>query len=189
MARNISVDIDGQISWPACCARCGKKEGLTSSSVSIGSVRSVGVAPHGLSMNSTMATLSYPVCRIHAGGLGLAAIVTRRTGGFRFLRGFTYLLGFMGVPMLMVMLLRAVGVMAPLRNAAPPPFSLVALEVVAVAATIYLIFAFRSMPVRLVGQSSDTVTIRFSNDEFGQRFAAQNQSNLRDVPWWKKFVF
>jgi hypothetical protein len=79
--------------------------------------------------------------------------------------------------------------MAPLRNAAPPPFSLVAMEVVAVAATIYLIFAFRSMPVRLVGQSSDTVTIRFSNDEFAQRFEAQNQSNLRDVPWWKKFVF
>ena len=105
------------------------------------------------------------------------------------LRGFTYLLGFMGVPMLVVMLLRAVGAMPPLRNAVPLPFALVAIEAVAVAATIYLILAFRALPVRLVGQSRDTVTIRFGNDDYAKRFEAQNQSNLRDVPWWKKFVF
>jgi hypothetical protein len=189
MARKTSVDIEGQIIWPACCARCGAKDGLTSSRVSIGSVRSVGVAPHGLSLNSTMATLSYPVCRVHAGGLGLAAIVTRRTGGFRFLRAFIYLLGFMGALMLLAMALRAVGLLPPMRNAAPPPFSLIAIQVAALVSTAYLVFAFRALPVRLIGQSKDTVTIRFSNDEFAERFDAQNQSNLRDVPWWRKFVF
>jgi len=135
-----------------------------------------------------MATLNYPVCRAHAAGLGLAAVVTRRTGGFRFLRGFIYLLAIPGALTFAVIAARWLGLLAPLRNDQAMPMPFVAMLAAAIAATAYLIYAFRALPVRLVGQSKDTVTLRFSNDDFAARFVAQNRRNLRAVPWWKKFV-
>ena len=189
MAKKLSVDLDASILWPMCCARCGVKEGLTSSRVSIGSVRSVAPSPFGVQITSTMAMLDYPVCHAHATGLGFAGIVTRRTLLFRFLRGFIYFTAILGVPVFLMMATRAVGLASTPHNAQPSPTVFIAMFAAGIAAAAYLVHAFRALPVRLVGQSSDTVTIRFSNDAYATRFIAQNRKSLREVPWWKKFLF
>src|SRR5581483_9900341 len=143
MAKKLSVALDAPIQWPKCCARCGADTDLTVAGVSIGSMSGIAPRLDGLAITSTMVSLKYPVCRAHAGGLGLAGFVTRRTAGLSFLRGFSYFVGVLGVAIFAVMAARAVG-LAP-RNNLPTPWPFLAIFAGGIAASAYFIHAMRTL--------------------------------------------
>lgn len=176
MSTKITLSRDHQISWPACCARCGTKEDLTWASATSGRVTSVAPTLSGaIRIKSELLDLAYPVCQRHAKGLALANAITRNTFGFKALRGLTY---FLGPPSVLFLLALPIVLISPSRTQPDVPLAMVALYVFLAGALLMIILAFRTLPLRINKQTRDDISIQFGSARYASAFARLNREGV-----------
>lgn len=176
MSRKINLSRDHQISWPACCAKCGKKEDLTWASATSGRVTSVAPTLSGaIRIKSELLDLNYPVCQRHAKGLAMANAITRNTFGFKALRGMAYILGPMSVLFLLAL---PIVLISPSRTQPDLPLAMIALYVALAGAFLMIIRAFRTLPLRIDNQTKDDISIKFGNAQYASAFARLNREGV-----------
>ena len=177
MSKKVTLLTGEEVLWPNRCARCGAKSGLVTAGASIGRVTSVRPTLSGdLAVKGELLSLHYPVCQAHAKWLGLANLVTRKTVGFAALRVMVFFIGTLGLMFIPTALFR---LFVPSRTGAGMPAEMAAIYVVAVLAMIGLIGAYMKLPLRLVKQTDDEVTIKFKNDAYAVEFARLNKDSAR----------
>ena len=175
MSKKLTLFTGGEVQWPNRCARCGTKAGLVTAGASIGRVTSVRPTLDGaLSVRSELLDLNYPVCQAHARGLSLANLVTRKTMGFAVLRFMVFVMGTLGLSLIPFALIKALS-----RSGTDMPAEMAAIYAVSAFAMIGLIAAYAKLPLRLVKQTEDEVTIKFKNDAYAVEFARLNRDSVR----------
>jgi hypothetical protein len=107
-------------------------------------------------VKSELLELRYPVCTQHAKGIAAFNFATRNTAGLRALRVFLYCFG----PASILVFLRRL--VPGLHNVALP-FDFAALLAACAAAFVFVVVAFRKLPVRVVSLSEDAISVRFKN--------------------------
>lgn len=179
MSRKLTVLRTEEVQWPNRCAACGAKEGLVAAGASIGRVASVRPTLSGdLAIRGELLSLDYPVCKAHSHGLVFANLLTRKTLGLSFLRGMIWLLGPLSVLTLATALFRLLAEPGGGPGASLPA-ELMALFVLFAAAFVLLVRAYRKLPLRLVKQTGDGVTIRFRNEGYAVEFGRLNQAHVQ----------
>lgn len=177
--------------WPRECARCGAKDAPLVG-VPVGIAREAmhlkDMARRQLVFES--ATLTYPVCARHARGARLASWLTRKSPLPSLLRGVAWVFG----PLAWLTAALALGV-AVLRwlgrgsaagagsagaAVAPEvPAFFVAWSVAAAVLLLAVLWARRSVPLRLVRWRGDGLSLRFASDAFARRFQRANPESAR----------
>jgi hypothetical protein len=178
MSTKLILLTDAEVNWPARCARCGTKVNLTTAGTTIGRGTSLRPTLAGnIAWTSEIVNLRYPVCQAHARWLGIASLVTRKTGGFAAIRGMVYFFGILGLPMVPTIISRWFG---QSTRVGMPVFE--ALFFAGAVGMVGIIAAYLKLPVRLVKQTDDTVTVKFKNDAYAAEFARLNQDSARIAP-------
>ncbi|MFD1712180.1 hypothetical protein FVQ98_04475 [Ottowia sp. GY511] len=180
-------DTGAPLRWPRECAQCGAKD-----------ERLVGV-PVGIAREKThlkdlalqrlvfeSATLTYPVCERHAGGVRLASWLTRKSPLPALLRGVAWVFGplalLTGAMAVGLGVLRLLGrVPAPAGVSPDLPLFFVAWSVLAAALLIGVLWARRHVPLRLVRFKDDGLTLRFSSAAYARRFVRANPDVARSA--------
>lgn len=177
MSKIVWVNHLEDIQWPARCAQCGDKENLTLVGASSGRIKSVSPSLTGAAtVTSEMLDLSYPVCEKHAKGVALANLMTRNTTGLRLLRGMIYFIGPLGILYLLILPIN----LFVRHNTPGAPLAFTAIYVLAAAALVYLVRAFRKLPVRIVKHTAEGAKLRFANDLYAQYFRKLNLNIVGD---------
>lgn len=179
----VTVRSDGGLAWPARCARCEAAGDLTWANASSGRVTSVRPTLGGaVRVGAEMLDLAYPVCKGHSRGLALSNLLTRNTFGLKVLRGFVYLIGPMGLLMLLTMPLGRIGRGAQMATGPDLPWPMLAIYLIGAAALVLLIRAYRILPLRIDRQREGEVDLRFRNRAYAKAFVAANPDRALEGP-------
>ena len=186
MATQIQLtDTEAPLRWPKECAQCGAKDAALVA-VPVGITREKthlkDLALQRLVFES--ATLSYPVCERHAGGVRLASWLTRKSPLPSLLRLWAWVFGPLaivsGAMALVVLALRLLGRTAERQTAsAGLPLVFVALSVASAALLVLVVWARRHVPLRLVRFKDDGLMLRFANATYARRFLRANPDAAR----------
>lgn len=186
MATQIHLtDAGAPLRWPKECAHCGAKDAALVP-VPVGITREKthlkDLALQRLVFES--ASLRYPVCARHAGGVRLASWLTRKSPLPSLLRLWAWVFGSMavlsGALALVGLALRLLGRAVERQSAAPGlPTSFMALSVASAALLVLVLWAKRHVPLRLVAFKDDGLTLRFASAAYARRFARANPGVAR----------
>lgn len=178
MGTTVTISSTEDISWPASCSKCRTSENLTWASATSGRVTSVAPTLTGaISIKSELLDLSFPVCKAHTNGLGLANFFTRNTSGIKMLRGFFYLLGPISLLVVGTFLVRLIT-----QHQSNTELSLGMMAIFVFCAIVFslILNSYRTLPVRISKQTEDFVSIKFQNDLFAKEFVRLNRQHIVD---------
>ena len=170
MSEKVKFKIHKNIQFPACCVRCLSEENLHYKSLVSGRV--VSVRPNialGLTYHNEIMDIEYPVCEEHSNYSFWQYVYTRRTLGFQLFRGFVYLYGFMSLPLMLFWLidwLQGKGF-----------DSIGGMKIIFIIAGLSFIFLVKAMitcPIKITSHRTDTMTIKFKNDDYADLFKREN---------------
>ena len=175
MTKVVKIKNIHEINWPVCCAKCNASTRLTLANTTSGRVTGISPLPVGaVTIKSDLLNMDYPVCQRHSKGLDSANFLTRNTIGFKFLRGLIYYFGGMGALLLLTLPVR-------LFRDTPStslPGGLVFIFAFSFIALIYLRLLSQSIPLTTKQNKDDSVTIKFRNDQYAEKFKSMNKDNL-----------
>jgi hypothetical protein len=178
MAKTVTILSTEDIQWPSSCSKCRSNKKLTWASATSGRVTSVAPTLTGaISIKSELLDLSFPVCAEHSSGLGLANFFTRNTSGIKMLRGFFYLLGPLSLLVIATSIIRLV---THHQSKTSIPFGLMAIFIFSAVVFLLILRAYRTLPVRISGQTEDSVSIKFNNDLYAKEFVRLNRQHVAD---------
>ncbi|HJW02304.1 MAG TPA: hypothetical protein VJ548_03405 [Azospira sp.] len=178
MAKTVTISSTENIQWPESCSKCCSNETLAFASATSGRVTSVSPTLTGaVRIKSELLDLSFPVCKNHASGLGMANFFTRNTSGIKMLRGFFYLLGPISLLIVGTFLFRLV---TQHQSKSELPLGMMSLFVFCSTIFILILNSYRTLPVRISKQTEDFVSIRFANDLYAKEFARKNRHQVID---------
>ena len=176
MAYDVTTDTSGPLRWPKRCARCGSKDELQSAAVSIGEVRGARLRlSGGVEIDTRMCQFSYPVCTLHARGMGLAALLNRQTSVMKGVRAVIYLFGVLGLPNVLLLPLRLLGKASASPSGAAMPLGAMLLMLACTVMMLMLVWARRHQPVQGIRLRNKALTLRFRNEIYGRAFERANR--------------
>ena len=178
------LTVEGPIHWPSECARCCALGELQTVHMGIArDVSSLVDRVQGTTRYQTMG-LHYPACNDHAAWAAFASWLTRKSPLPNLLRAAAYLIGplaLLAITLHSLVWLLQVGLWFagntrnnPWMVKVPDNLFLPLFLGTCAALLVLVVWAFRSVPVRLLKLEDDAVLIRFTNERFARHFLRAN---------------
>lgn len=176
MAVKVTIKRPAEILWPASCSKSLDRGKLVWVSATSGHVNTVRPTLTGsVKVDTSIVNVHYPVSTERAKGLEFANKLTRNTLGFKIMRGFAYFLGVQAASMLLLKLAVFLTGKSPHLDM---PIAFAVMFGIGLIAMLMVIWAYRKQPVRIAKSTENTITLKFSNAEYAQKFIAANQENI-----------